>query len=112
MLKGWPGPRNMPNTKRLRKLRRELWEKNPKCHYCGVTTTWEIPANGKITSTAATLDHLVSRLNPARYTMDHYPSSLLVLCCSKCNNGRGRREDIILQKQVKWNSKEELKISY
>jgi len=99
----------MPNTKRLRKLRRTLWEKDPKCHYCGVVTTWEIPAKGSLSPTAATLDHLISRLHPTRYTMDHYPSSLLVLCCYRCNNDRGRREDISLQKKVHWNSKEELK---
>lgn len=101
----------MPNTKRLRKLRRRLWEADPHCVYCGCETVWWVSGTGHADkpSNAATLDHVISRLDPRRYQMDHYPSSYFVLACDSCNNKRGAREDVTLRRKVNWNSKEQLK---
>jgi 5-methylcytosine-specific restriction endonuclease McrA len=99
------------NTRRLRKIRRRLWENNPCCHWCGVKTVWWVEALGHVEKpkNAATLDHLISRLNPQRYQMSEYPSELMVIACDKCNNERGKREDVSLRRITEWNSRKELK---
>jgi len=101
----------MPNTRRLRRIRKSLWEKDPHCHWCGVKTVWWAKALGHAEKpkNAATLDHLVSRLDPKRYKMEYYPRSLFVIACDCCNNNRGKREDVALRKITEWHTREELK---
>ena len=100
----------MANTKRLRAIRRRLWEANPHCHYCGIETIWHSSKhNETLPDNAATIDHVISRLDPRRYLLPYYPSSLFVLACSRCNHERGAREDTSLRQKVQWNSREHLK---
>lgn len=101
----------MANTKRLRKIRRKLWEADCRCAYCHQPTVWWAQPDGHAEKppNAATLDHKISRLDPKRYLMDHYPSTEFVLACDRCNNSRGAREDISLRRKVNWNSREQLK---
>jgi 5-methylcytosine-specific restriction endonuclease McrA len=100
----------MPNTKRLRRIRKRLWDQDKRCHYCKEETVWWVKeGKEKMPPNAATLDHIISRLNPVRHTLPYYPSSLIVLACNKCNNERGAREDITLRSKVNWESRVQLK---
>ena len=99
----------MANTKKLRKVRRKLWEQNPHCHWCGCLTDWYNPPNGNLPPNAATIDHLLSRLNPERYYLPYYPQSLMVIACYKCNTERGAREERELLQQIQWTTRANLK---
>jgi len=101
--------RGPSGAKRYRKIRRALWEANPHCHFCGCLTCWWTKPTGPMPSNGATLEHLISRLNPIRYQLKEYPRSLFVLACNKCNHERGVYEDRRLRQMVSWNSKEQLK---
>lgn len=77
----------------LRRERRRLWDINPHCHYCGVTTVF--PPSGKCwaanePNNMATLDHLYSRWDIRRL----FPASekKVVLSCLKCNRDKNFRE--------------------
>jgi hypothetical protein len=100
------------NTKRLRKIRQRLWEADSRCYWCGRPTVLPLKktrGQGVLDPNNATLDHLISRLNPIRHQLPYYPASLMVLSCYECNNRRGQREDKLLRSISKWNSAEELK---
>lgn len=98
------------NTKRLRRLRERLWLENPHCHYCGCKTVWYTGSGGADRpNNAATLDHVIPRTNPLRHSLPFYPKELLVLCCNKCNNERGKRDEGKLRKYANWNSRDDLK---
>ena len=97
------------NTKRFRKIRQRLWKKDPHCHYCGCKTIWLEQAGGNRPPNAATLDHIIPRTNPLRHTLPFYPQELLVLCCNKCNNDRGKRDEQKLKQHIRWTDRSELK---
>jgi 5-methylcytosine-specific restriction endonuclease McrA len=101
----------MANTKRFRTIRRRLFDADPHCHWCHCRTVWWVKATNHKNKppNAATLDHLISRLNPLRYKMPSYPKELFVLACQSCNHKRGVQEDIALRHKAHWNSREELK---
>ena len=99
------------NTKRLRRIRQRLWLKDPHCHYCGCHTVWYTGSGGvDRPPNAATLDHIIPRTDPIRHILPYYPQELLVLCCNKCNNVRGKRDEMKLRKYVpQWESRDQLK---
>lgn len=75
--------------------RRNLWKADPHCHWCGIETvslTHE-ETKGKLPPlNMATLDHLHSRLDPARLEAVKPGECRTVLACWKCNHERGREE--------------------
>lgn len=79
-----------------KRRRRELWEQDPHCHWCGVETKlYHKFSGGRTEPDQATLDHLYTRLDPLRYRHDH-ARQVFVLACYKCNWERG----LVSQKQA------------
>lgn len=98
------------NTRRLRKIRQRLFLENPHCYWCGCKTVWYTGTGGHDRpANAATLDHLIPRTDPLRHVLPFYPQELLVLCCNKCNNERGKREEGQLRKHISWTTRTHLK---
>lgn len=71
------------------RTRRQLWEADPHCHWCGRETSWWAGENGPAPTDSATLDHLYSWLDPRRAGNSH----LVVLACWRCNHDRGEQEN-------------------
>lgn len=69
-----------------KELRRQLFDADPKCHWCGRETVWTELPGGKLPPNAATLDHLYTR-----YEMETRASmgNPFVLACNQCNHDRG-----------------------
>ena len=80
--------------KRQQKRRKRLFNENPYCHICNVKM---ILPNGKNSNlkNLCTLEHICSRLNPARtekwVSKERYIGKTTILC-KKCNNDKGNRE--------------------
>jgi hypothetical protein len=85
-----------------------MWNENPHCHWCGCKTQIFESPNKSCPPNGATIDHLISRLNPLRYKLEYYPQELFVLSCYSCNQNRGRKEEAELRKVGFWNSKDQL----
>lgn len=71
-------------TKSKPNRRRVLWQRDPRCFWCGrvtdIRTEW--------LDSSATVEHLYSRKHPKRSSKyKHLPS--VVLACRKCNSRRG-----------------------
>lgn len=71
-----------------KKRKLKLWSENPHCHWCGCLT---VLANTHVEN-QATVDHLYSRYNPARYLDRGHDEPTTVLACYKCNHERGVKE--------------------
>lgn len=70
-----------------------LFRKDPNCYWCARETLLTRSfGGGKLPKDAATIDHLFSKINPARKGKRH----LIVLACYSCNQQRCRDEGIIL----------------
>jgi hypothetical protein len=69
-----------------RQLRRELFDRNPHCHWCGREVAWTQSA-APLPDDAATLDHF----GESRYLA-------VVLACYGCNQFRGRMEQAKIQR--------------
>ena len=81
-----PAPVQFVSTK---KLREELWTKDPHCHWCGRLTVQpsEILKMGQPNPPEmATIDHLVDRFEGR----NRNNFNNVVLACNECNNRRGR----------------------
>jgi 5-methylcytosine-specific restriction endonuclease McrA/uncharacterized coiled-coil protein SlyX len=71
--------RNAPSRTerhRLRRVRKRLWEANPRCHWCGEPLSFE----------ASTIDHVIPRSRSGSDLPDN-----LVLACEPCNTKRGHQ---------------------
>lgn len=91
-----------PNVSERRRHRREkLWRQDPRCCYCGTVTV--LPPYGgkmkKMMPNYATIDHLRSRLNPARREPSRRFEIRTVLCCWKCNGERAAAEEAALGRE-------------
>jgi hypothetical protein len=64
-----------------RELRRSLWERDPRCHWCGRETAWTYQHGGQQPDDAATLDHF-----------GELRALAVVLACYACNQYRARME--------------------
>lgn len=83
--------RKKPKHRKLR--RHNLWQADPRCHWCGRHTL--LPGTPGLKAAAgitATLDHLYSRFHPERGR-----DSATVLSCAPCNAGRSRRENLVFR---------------
>lgn len=80
------------------KLRRHnLWQADPRCHWCGRHTL--LPGTPGLKAAAgitATLDHLYSRFHPERGR-----DNTTVLSCEPCNAERSRRENLVFRDFVR-----------
>lgn len=81
-------------TKRLKRRRRELFEADPTCHWCGIVTVWRDNPALPPPDDTATLDHLYCRSHPLRRVPHDGSYPRYVLACYKCNNERSADEDI------------------
>jgi hypothetical protein len=81
-----------------RLFKKQLWNENPYCHWCGCLTQLTNCANGIIPNDAATLDHLISRFNPARWIKRKPGERRKVLACYACNQRRSIEEHERLSK--------------
>lgn len=86
------------HSKRAReKARRDrLFRQHPYCHWCGVKLV--MPKCGPrmkfpLPDNAATIDHRHGKLDPNRRE-DFAPENWTVLACHKCNNERGRLDEL------------------
>lgn len=92
---------------RFKARRKRLWRKNPRCRNCGVVTIlpedmmkrYGITDGSKMMSLIsredsdrmATIQHLVSRLDPNR--TKHKPNEIRYdLWCNRCNSADGRNQ--------------------
>ena len=69
-----------------RELRRQLFEQDPHCHWCGCLTIWLDQDGGAYPDNFATLDHLYTRYEMEKRVELGNP---FVLACNKCNHDRG-----------------------
>jgi hypothetical protein len=83
-----------------------MWNKNPNCHWCNIPTQLTNCSDGKLADNAATVDHLFSKLNPARWVKRKPGEVKKVLACYGCNqlrsieeNDRLSREEIFKRSQ-------------
>ena len=81
-----------------RAQKERLWLKNPYCHWCGCLTVLLPPESKRkyFPSNMATIDHVRSRLHPARREPVYGEERRHVLACRQCNQRRCDEE----QKQL------------
>lgn len=73
----------------LRRIRQELWNEDPHCHWCGVLTKIDHEGRATLDPDDATLDHIYHRGHEARKVDMPKQKEDVVLACSHCNNKRG-----------------------
>jgi len=95
--------RKHTGRQQIQRQRRQLWEHDPHCHWCGCLTVLiegrgshekEYPPN------MATLGHLDSRLSENRGKRSG--EYRRVLACHRCNNARSRAEMKATLPQTLW----------
>lgn len=85
------------------RLRRELFNKNPHCHWCAKLTVlnfeWKGGKPGTFPNDAATIDHIVNRrMSDSR---EYYISRAnMVLSCYKCNINRAQNDNCLIQADI------------
>lgn len=82
--------------------RERLWNKDPRCFWCGVVTKPTNKHGGKQENDMATLDHVYSRLDPKRKQNLNLEVKT-VLSCYLCNQKRGKEAMIRYKKQKELN---------
>lgn len=97
----------MAKHRDLRRRRRALWEKDNRCHWCGIETIWSENSNGINPADSATLDHIYSKYHPKRLKPNTTREIRYVLACQQCNHKRGREEDALRNPQPEgfWSKK-------
>ena len=78
-----------------RKLKLRLHSTNPKCHWCKRVTKLNCPLNDPL---MATIDHIISRYNLARWRTKKPKEVRKVLSCYECNQNRSIRETLSLSR--------------
>jgi hypothetical protein len=81
-----------------RKYKIQLWDNNPNCYYCGKPTVLTNIRGGEIPPNAATIEHLLSRYNPKRWTRRQAGEVRKVLSCWECNQAQSHKETALLTK--------------
>jgi hypothetical protein len=82
----------MPSSGKLKKQLLKMWNEDPHCHWCGRMTTLEGRDGNKLSAETATLDHLYSRLNSRRKTVNRTMEKRRLLACYECNQRRSHEE--------------------
>jgi transcription elongation factor Elf1 len=82
-----------------RSLKVELYEKDPRCHWCGrVTKLICEPHLREVDSLMATIDHVVSRYHVHRWVKKKKNQRRKVLACYECNHSRSVKETLCLSR--------------
>lgn len=89
--------------------RKKLYAENPYCPFCGVKMILPedvgfvdiVHGDGTLTQNLkyapdnlCTIEHLYSRFNPQRQTRNQNNERRRIICCKKCNQDRGRQEEL------------------
>lgn len=82
-----------------RRRRIRLFNVSPFCHWCGCALVLVDQHIGHPPDNAATIDHLRSRLHPARREPNHAMEERTVLACRKCNQRRSTQENDALSRE-------------
>jgi hypothetical protein len=84
-----------------RSLKIQLHAEDPKCHWCQRETTLTNIKHikGKPDPLMATIDHVISRLDPRRWVKRQEGEVRKVLACFECNNNRSQAEVASLSKE-------------
>ena len=91
--------RRRESEKRQRK--RMYIEQGGKCYYCGqMMYFYELKRGETAPDDMATIEHLDSRLSGERG--NHQGEFRRVMACLKCNNARGKEEEVSLGKERLW----------
>lgn len=89
----------------IKDIRTRLWNKNPRCRYCGEFTflpeqlEWSQVKNNP-PYYMATIDHVYSRFHPQRN--EGYNEYIFELVCNCCNNYRAAWEQDKIDKEELW----------
>ena len=83
-----------------RTLKLELWQADPRCHWCKrITILTDIPRiEGIANPLMATIDHVVSRIYPHRWVKKKKGQQRKVLACYECNHKRSVKETLSLSR--------------
>ena len=83
------------------KLKVQLFEQNPNCHWCGKKTKLicEKAISGEADPLMATVDHIVSRYCLHRWVRKKPGQVRKVLACYQCNHGRSVQETLCLSRK-------------
>ena len=95
-------PKRMMKMMSNRTLKLKLYEQDPLCYYCGcrmiLTNIKNIPKGQTLPPNSATIEHLVSRLNPHRWVKKKNKHRRKVLACHQCNQNRSIQETLCLSR--------------
>lgn len=83
-----------------RTLKLELWQQDPRCHWCKRVTklTNLATLRGHPDPLMATIDHVVSRYHPHRWVKKKKNHQRKVLACYQCNHSRSVQETLCLSR--------------
>lgn len=91
-------------TERLKRRRKALWQKNPRCFWCRVVTVLPPEDAGQnrkeYSDNEATIEHLRFRLDPTRQEPNPNNHPRTVLACRRCNNEHNRMEEMLAGKTL------------
>lgn len=82
----------------LRDLKLRLFNEDPRCYHCKKKTVLTNISHGTLPANAATIDHLISRLNPRRWVKKRKSQRRKVLSCNACNQNRSKKENLYLSR--------------
>ena len=82
-------------SKSARRLR-NLFSRDRRCFWCGVTTIMIVPRPSVLPDNHATVDHLRSRFDPTRWKKNRQRHERTVLACYRCNHRRGAEEQAVV----------------
>jgi hypothetical protein len=82
-----------------RELKIKLFNKNPYCHYCGQLMFLTSPSAKSLPPNGATIEHRISRLNPARWRRKRPNEKRRVLACYECNHNRSELETLCMSRK-------------
>ena len=91
----------MSHSRSNRRVKLNLYKRDPHCHWCGVLTTLTNikHIHGQPDPTMATVDHIISRFDPRRWVEQKPGEIRKVLACFSCNNRRSIEDQKKLRKE-------------
>lgn len=91
----------MAMTMSNHKLKVQLFNEDPNCHWCGKETKLicEKALSGEADPLMATIDHVVSRYHLHRWVKRKQGQKRKVLSCYKCNHNRSIQETLCLSRK-------------
>lgn len=82
-----------------RQLKLKLYAENPYCHYCKKKMVITNITKGRLPKNAATIEHLISRINFRRWVKKQPGQKRKVLACHGCNQARSIKETLCLSRE-------------